>query len=534
MSRMRRKALSKANKRRWIEFEEDAVKEICVNTYGDGNRLSKKSARNVTVSTNFFANKNIITFNEYKYFTGLTYVSANDFRSSKIEHITFPVTMKNLRGENGLGLGCFSNTKLTEVDIRNITEIGSYVFYFAPIQKINLRGLKTLSLNVFPYQNNIIEVHVNSMDDYLRYNCGCDHTGKSGYPTRNGAQLYIVGKLLEDYTMPDSYTAVPNGLFGGAIQLINFGFNNCKVIGNGAFYGCKNLQTDTLPENLTSIGDFAFQDCVKITVSSLPETITSIGQSAFRNCPLVTFTSLPSLLKGTIGSYTFYGCKNARIANIPSGITTIGNSAFYGSGIAASDMSNVTSIEYQAFYNCKNLQGVSLPKLTTLGKNAFYGCSNLYFMALADLKNIPDYVFQNCTTLTIPDSVRLSGSIATYVFDACSNLVITDDMIAGVTSIGTGAFRGCKKLLITKLPIGVKAINSLVFNDSNLKRIRLEQESMVTYAGSTNSYVNRAFLNNTQIYVPDNLVDTYKNDANWSKMIGFCSWVIKPLSDWVD
>ena len=60
---------------------------------------------------------------------------------------------------------------------------------------------------------------------------------------------------------------------------------------------------------------------------------------------------------------------------------------------------NVTSIGYDAFYNCSGLKSVTIPNsVTKIGGSAFEGCSGL-------------------TSVTIPNSVT---SIGDYAFDNCS------------------------------------------------------------------------------------------------------------------
>ena len=64
-------------------------------------------------------------------------------------------------------------------------------------------------------------------------------------------------------------------------------------IGDGAFSGCSELTSITLPEGLTSIGGSAFRNCRGLTYITLPDGLTSIGDGAFYYCNSLTSITLP-------------------------------------------------------------------------------------------------------------------------------------------------------------------------------------------------------------------------------------------------
>ena len=104
---------------------------------------------------------------------------------------------------------------------------------------------------------------------------------------------------------------------------------------------------------------------------------------------------------------------------------------------------SVTSIGYDAFYDCNSLTSVTIPdSVTSIGYRAFYGCSSLTSVTIPDsVTSIVDYAFYGCsslTSVTIPDSVTSIGYMAFYDCSSLTSVTIGDS----VTSIGYRAFDG--------------------------------------------------------------------------------------------
>ena len=66
--------------------------------------------------------------------------------------------------------------------------------------------------------------------------------------------------------------------------------NSVTKIGNGAFYGCKNLTEINIPESVTEIGDDAFNSCenLKEIIFQNPSSLNQmkLGENAFSGCDL--------------------------------------------------------------------------------------------------------------------------------------------------------------------------------------------------------------------------------------------------------
>lgn len=108
---------------------------------------------------------------------------------------------------------------------------------------------------------------------------------------------------------------------------------------------------------ITSISGNAFANDVKLKHFVIPATVTTIGNGAFLNTPALETVEFKE----------------------PAAITTIGSGAFGNSGIKSINLpESVTTIDKQAFDNCKNLQTISIPKnVTNINTGAFNFCESL-------------------------------------------------------------------------------------------------------------------------------------------------------------
>lgn len=172
---------------------------------------------------------------------------------------------------------------------------------------------------------------------------------------------------------------------------------------NLKYYGCGyRLSTVEIPET--------------VTYQSNVYTVTSIGSSAFtEDAPgadqYLRTVVIPASVR-SIGSSAFSGCKwlSSVVFEDASSVETISSYAFQDCSAATfsgTEFTNLTTIGYQAFYNCKKLSEFSAPLLTNIPSNAFYSCGSMKTCHLPALTTIGEMAFFSCRfeSFTIPATV---------------------------------------------------------------------------------------------------------------------------------
>ena len=144
------------------------------------------------------------------------------------------------------------------------------------------------------------------------------------------------------------------------------------AIAEEAFKNCYKLEKLALPSQLEYIPYMAIAECVKLQSITIPATVTEIEDRAFENCR-------------SIKSIIFEGAAPKQ------------GPAHY----AAASGSSLWRIGSWAFYNCHQLQNLTIPEgVTEIGDAAFYGCTYLEDMVLpSTIQEIGDNGFALCAKL---------------------------------------------------------------------------------------------------------------------------------------
>ena len=182
-------------------------------------------------------------------------------------------------------------------------------------------------------------------------------------------------------------------------------------------------------------------------------------------------------------------------------ITAVGACAFLAcQALTAIDLPNVTQVNRNAFESCVWLSTTNLPKVTELDREVFLS-SGIQQADFPLATTIGRGCFQVATNLTSANLPLVTALPA----DAFRNSSIRTADFAAVTNINRTAFTDCTSLetLIIRTP------SVCVISDIS---VALRGSKIAAGTG--------------YIYVPDNLVDSYKTATNWVALAN----QIKPIS----
>lgn len=155
--------------------------------------------------------------------------------------------------------------------------------------------------------------------------------------------------------------------------------------------------------------------------------------------------------------------------------------------------SSVETLWQYSLHRKTSLKTVSLPNCGDLGIYSLNGCSALTSVNIPNVKKLQSSCLGNTTALKsirVPKLEVVGGSV--FAYSALETIDIGSNGV--VTNLGASAFNNC----------------------TYLTKIILRNDTVCTYGVQYSDYdPSRATL---KIYVPRNLLDSYKTATNWSRM----------------
>ena len=227
--------------------------------------------------TNNAQKKAIVTFDEARFFTSVTYLAPDAFYGCELlERITIP---------------------------DSVTSIGNEVF----------RSCSSLALTSLP--SGLTSIGISTFN-------GCTSLALTSLPsglTSIGIYAFSGCTSLALTSLPNGVTSIGSHTFNGCTSLALTSLpNGITSISNSAFDGCTSLALTSLPNGLTTIGVQAFQSCLtlKDTLHEIPSSVTELGDRAFR---YVKFPSLKflGLTPPTFGTQSIYALPQKVDCQVP-------------------------------------------------------------------------------------------------------------------------------------------------------------------------------------------------------------------------
>lgn len=137
---------------------------------------------------------------------------------------------------------------------------------------------------------------------------------------------------------------------------------------------------------------------------------------------------------------------------------------------------SVIGIDFNAFENCKNITGVSMPEtLTTINSEAFKGCTNLADIQFSPaLNSLGMGIFEGTLWFANqPDGLVYINDRLLYVYKGEMPTDTHLEVKEGCTYIGYGAFMGQSNLTSITLPEGLETIEGFAFSQAGLKEVTI-------------------------------------------------------------
>lgn len=382
--------------------------------------------------------------------------------------------------------------------------------------------------------------------------------------TVQGGAFYSCGSLATAY-FPKA-TSFATSAFYSCVNLTSIKAPLLESVGGGTFYNCSKLSEANFPllKSIGSawgygtfastaiksayfplagyVGAYVFENCKSLTTANLANAYY-IDNAVFRGC-----TSLETV---TFGAYSyesianpsllFSGCTNLKSIYVPSGALnyyqTNASWSYWSDKIVPYNESDEYIYPYE-YANNTTITEIPLNKQNAinLGYNAFLGCTNLRSVNLPNCVSVYSGVFSSHLRSSI-EYVNIGVSwFEASNFRDCSKL--REVYLPNLVSYNnTYLFDGCSNLEIVSLP-SLKVLRTSTFNNrTKLKTVYLyslekwNQEPFVfcsslesVYIGSNVTYVGSNCIptnGSAKIYVPNDMVDTYKNGlfSSYSSMI---------------
>lgn len=229
-----------------------------------------------------------------------------------------------------------------------------------------------------------------------------------------------------------------------------------------------------------------------------------IGQGLFANCDYLTNVILPTDVT-TIEKDAFMNCKSLAKIEIPASVSNL---------LPSSGCTALRDIEVsEANSNYSSANGVLLNAQQTnilwfpMGKQGEYSLPNT-------ITSIGNYAFKECSieTFILPDNMKEIGQGAFM-----DSKVKEVKLPANLKRIPTSTFQGCKQLKVVRIGSKTEAISDYAFDLCPLTDIYVEAKLPPVCSPHAFTTRGTSFLNTCIVHVPTEKAAFYKGDVIWKQ-----------------
>lgn len=413
--------------------------------------------------------------------TGISELQSSTFSSTNLTSVTVPGNVKKIYPYTFAS--CYSLSSITlQEGVENIEEDAfANCFYIRTIRMP--KSVKAIGSGAFCYWMYGCPTRTVYIADIAAW-CNIDFEDETAFELAY-ATMYCNSKNLSKLVIPDgvetiknyafygfrmssisipksvktigcdTFTHYPHDTFVSALKIVTWDAENASVEdGWPAFSGHENIETLIIGKNVKSTDFIDYVGEVKtIEVNSSNSMFSSDSTGVLFDKNKTKLIKFPAK------------CESVDYA-VPEGVLTIG---------------------VFAFYNCMNLEAVSIPdSVNHIEKNAFEGCSNIEALFIGKgLSKIDSGAF----SYTYISSVYIEDMVAWCEIDIASNpisynlflneqKVTTLNIPSTVTQIKDNTFCNCKSITTINVPSSVVSIGNYAFKGcTNLYQINVDAEN---------------------------------------------------------
>lgn len=375
--------------------------------------------------------------------------------------------------------GCEALETLSVTGLENAASIGEHAFENCALLPDDIlaefESVETIGAYAFAGCEAFTEVvmpeSVTTAGNYIFYNCPdiqsieigtfsvYEYSSSSGYEYSNVYGSYLSSLFgTDEYigSYSDYYQAYSGAL---PVSLTTVTLGDVCSLPASYFRDASHITAVTLgfvtsSSATPSIGSYAFEGCTSLNDSVLDTVggVQSIGNRAFAECEAFTEAVIPDSVT-SVGNNIFYDCPNIESLTVEESSIYADSYSytlsdlFGASGQGNSSYDSSSGGYVYEFYNAYNgyvptaLTSVTFGNVESVPNNAFRGMTELsdvsleFFNAYSTTQSIGNYAFYGCENL---DTFTVTGGeyvdeIGDYAFSGCT--LLPDDIFDYFTSI---------------------------------------------------------------------------------------------------